>query len=196
MIRLGQLLLVLAAGGLWVASRVTWVSLRSSDGLGPPKTSAVVGATWSTALIPIAVLLLAAALAALAVRGWLLRSVAVMVAAGCLALGYLGISLIVMPDVAPRAAALAEVPIVDLVGSQRYLLGAVLTLVAAAVALFAAVLLMRSAATSDDAVARYGKGRAEAGQPAMSGRGMWDALDAGDDPTDPRTDTPTDTEGR
>lgn len=44
-----------------------------------------------------------------------------MVAAGCLALGYLGISLMVMPDVAPRGAALAEVPIVDLVGSQCYL---------------------------------------------------------------------------
>ncbi len=192
MIRLGQLLLVLAAGGLWVASRVTWVTLRSSDGLGPPQTSTIDGATWSTALIPIAVLLLAAALAALAVRGWLLRAVAVMVAAGCLALGYLGISLMVMPDVAPRGAALAEVPIVDLVGSQRYLLGAVLTLVAAAVALIAAVLLMRSAAKADDAAARYGNGGVEAGRAAMSGRGMWDALDAGDDPTD----TPTDTEGR
>ena len=195
MIRLGQLLLVLAAGGLWVASRVTWVTLRSADGLGPPQTSTVDGATWSTALIPIAVLLLAAALAALAVRGWLLRAVAVMVAAGCLALGYLGISLIVMPDVAPRAAALTEIPIVDLVGSQRHLPGAVLTLVAAAVALVAAVLLMRSAAKADDVAARYGGG-AGAGPAAMSGRGMWDALDAGDDPTDDPSDTPTDTEGR
>ena len=58
--------------------------------------------------------------------------------------------------------------------------------------LIAAVLLMRSAAKADDAAARYGNGGVEAGRAAMSGRGMWDALDAGDDPTD----TPTDTEGR
>ncbi|HOB49192.1 MAG TPA: TIGR02234 family membrane protein [Mycobacterium sp.] len=184
MIRVAQLLLILAAGGLWGASRMTWVSLRSSDGLGLPTTSTLDGATWSTALIPIAVMLLAAALAALAVRGWMLRAVAILVAVGCLALGYLGVSLIVMPDVAPRGAALAEVPIVELVGSQRHVFGAVLTLVAALVALVAAVLLMRSAAKADATVARYQGSGNGAGQPALSGRGMWDALDAGDDPTD------------
>ena len=40
------------------------------------------GATWSTALLPLALLLLAAAVAALAVRGWPLRVLAVLVAAG------------------------------------------------------------------------------------------------------------------
>ncbi|MCB0923992.1 MAG: TIGR02234 family membrane protein [Mycobacterium sp.] len=184
MIRVAQLLLVLAAGGLWAASRMPWVSLRSADGLGLPTTTTVDGATWSTALIPVALLLLAAALAALAVRGLMLRTVAVLVSAGCLALGYLGVSLMVMPDVAPRAAALADVPIVDLVGSHRYLSGAVLTLAAAVVALVAAVLLIRSAAKADDSAARFRGAGSAPGQPALSGRGMWDALDAGDDPTD------------
>lgn len=191
MIRIAQLLLVIAAGVLWAASRMTWVSLRSFDGLGQPRDWTIDGATWSSALLPIAVLALAAALAALAVRGWLLRAVAVLVAAGCLALGYLGLSLLVMPDVAPRGAALTGVPIADLVGSGRYPLGAVLTLGAAVVALVAAVLLMRSAATAG-AAAKYAAGRespsaSSAGtsaQPAISPRGMWDALDAGEDPTD------------
>jgi len=193
--RVAQLLLVLAAGGLWVASRMSWVSIRSADGLGLPQTTTIDGATWSTALIPIAVLLLAAALAALAVRGWLLRAVALMVAAGCLALGYLGISLIVMPDVAPRGAALLDVPIVDLVGSQRYLSGAAITLAAGTAALVAAMLLMRSAVRADAAAARFGTG-VQPGEAALTGRGMWDALDAGNDPTDAPPDSPTNTEGR
>ncbi len=182
MIRLAQLLLVLGAGGLWAASRMTWVSVRTFDGLGQPKTSTVDGAAWSTALVPIAVLLLAAALAALAVRGALLRAVAVLVAAGCLALGYLGVSLIVMPDVAPRGAALAGVPVADLVGSQRYLGGAVIAVVAAVCALVAAVLLMRSAAAAGRTPSKYGGAVADPGA-AVSERGMWDALDAGADPT-------------
>lgn len=181
--RLAQLLLLLGASGLWAASRMTWVSVRTFDGLGQPKTSAVTGATWSTALVPIAVLLLAAAVAALAVRGLVLRALAVLVAACCLALGYLGVSLIVMPDVAPRGAALAGVPVVDLVGSQRYPAGAVITLVAAACALAAAVLLMRAAATAGRTPAKYRRSQAGPGDEA-SERGMWEALDAGADPTD------------
>ncbi|MGA8548411.1 MAG: TIGR02234 family membrane protein, partial [Mycobacterium sp.] len=33
-IRIAQALLVLAAAGLWAASRLTWVDLRTFDGLG------------------------------------------------------------------------------------------------------------------------------------------------------------------
>ncbi|MDT5211746.1 MAG: hypothetical protein QOF67_4161, partial [Mycobacterium sp.] len=79
MIRLAQLLLLVSAGALWVASRMTWVEVQSFDGLGQPKTTALTGASWSTALVPLAVLLLAAAVAALAVRGWPLQLFAVLV---------------------------------------------------------------------------------------------------------------------
>lgn len=184
MIRGAQLLLVLAAAALWAASRLTWVSVRTFDGLGQPRTSTVDGAAWSTALVPMAVLLLAAALAALAVRGWLLRVVAVLVAALCVVLGYLGVSLMVMPDVGPRGAELAGVEVIHLVGSQRHLLGASVTLTAAVAALVAAMLLMRTAATAAHArYARDGAGSADSdGTP--SERSMWDALDAGHDPTD------------
>ena len=81
---------MIAAAGLWVASRMTWVEVRTFDGLGPPRTSEVAGADWSNALLPFAVLLLAAAVAGLAVRGWLLRGLAILVALVTLALGYLG----------------------------------------------------------------------------------------------------------
>ena len=114
-LRIAQLLLMIAALGLWVASRMSWVSVRSADGLGPERTTDLNGAAWSNALLPLALLLLAAALAGLAVRGLWLRLVAVLVAGTCLALGYLGVSLFITPDVGPRGAALAGVPIFTLV---------------------------------------------------------------------------------
>ena len=91
MIRAAQLLLLVAAAGLWAASRLSWVSVQSFDGLGLPRTLTVDGAAWSSALAPMAVLLAAAALAALAVRGWVLRAMSVLVAIASLVLGYLGI---------------------------------------------------------------------------------------------------------
>lgn len=188
MIRIAQLLLLAAAGALWVASRLPWVAVGSADGLGPPKTTTLNGATWSTALLPLAVLLVAAALAALAVRGWAMRAVAVLLAVASFALGYLGITLITMPDVGPRGAALAGVEVVNLVSSERHLTGAVITLIAAAAVLVAAVLLMRSAVTAQ--VAKYtapGTRRPE-GSEELSARGMWDALDEGEDPTVTRSD--------
>lgn len=195
MIRLGQLLLVVGAVGLWVASRLPWAAITSFDGLGQPKTVTLNGATWSNALLPMAVLLLAAAVAGLAVHGWGLRVMAVLVAAVSLALGYLGLSLIVMPDIGPRAAELAQVPVASLVASERHYPGAALTLAVAVCTLVAAVVLLRSAGTARQTAAKYAApgarkaatrdADAEAG---LSERSMWDALDEGHDPTESNTE--------
>ena len=191
MTRVAQLLLLLAAVGLWGASRLTWVQISSFDGLGQPKTTDLAGSTWSTALVPLALLLAAAAVAALAVRGLPLRILAVLVAAASAGMGYLAISLWVVTDVAVRAARLAEVPVADLTGTERYYTGATVTLVTAVLALAGAVLLMRSAAGGRADAARFTRrpaGDVDAGTPAqgsMSERMMWDALDEGRDPTNP-----------
>ncbi|MEI6252063.1 MAG: TIGR02234 family membrane protein [Mycobacteriaceae bacterium] len=185
MIRVAQLLLVVSALALWLASRLPWVSVGSFDGLGPPKTVTLNGAAWSTALVPLAVLLIAAALAGLAVRGWLLRAVALLLAVVSFAVGYLGITLILMPDVGPRGAELAGVGVATLVSSERHLTGAVVTLGAAVGVLLAAVLLMRSAVSGARESVKYAvAGSAGNGDGAHSERGMWDALDEGRDPTD------------
>jgi uncharacterized membrane protein (TIGR02234 family) len=188
-IRVAQLVLVLAAAGLWVASRLVWVEVRSFDGLGQPKTATLNGASWSTALVPLAVLVLAAAIAALAVRGWPLRLLAVLVAAASAGVAYLAISLWVIRGVAVRAAHLAQVPVTDLIGTQRHYSGAVITVVAAVGTLIGAVLLMRAAAKARPDAARYAR-RAAVPPPeekgaAMSERMIWDALDEGRDPTNP-----------
>lgn len=219
MIGIAQLLLVVAAGALWMAARLPWVVIGSFDELGPPKEVTLTGASWSTALLPLALLMLAAAVAALAVRGWPLRALAVLLAAASFAVGYLGISLWVVPDVAARGADLAHVPVVTLVGSGRHYWGAVAAVLAAVCALLAAVFLMSSAAIRGSAgedMARYAAPRARrsiarrqhsnaAGRaapqddgpdmgPRMSERMIWEALDEGRDPTDREQES--DTEGR
>ena len=199
-IRLAQVLLLIAAGALWSASRLPWVIIHTFDGLGPPRTVTLSGARWSTALLPLALLLLAAMIAAIAVRGWLLRILAVVVAVLSLAIGYLAVSLWVVPDVAARGVALADVPVLSLVGTERHYGGAVATLVAAVAALAAGALLTRAAALSRTAgaaryltpAARRAITRGNTGDQAtdeptelpMSARMLWDALDEGRDPTD------------
>lgn len=204
-IRVAQALLVVAAAGLWAASRLTWVDLRTFDGLGPPKLVTLPGAQWSSGLVPLALVLLATAVAALAVRGWPLRMLALLVAVASLATGYLAISLWVIPDVAVRGADIAHVPVLTLQSSQRHYPGPVITLATAICTLAAAVLLMRAAAGG--AVTKYltpaaRRALALTDDKTVSDRMIWDALDEGRDPTDqpPGPDRETgpeaDTEGR
>lgn len=201
MTRVAQLLLVLSALALWVASRMTWVDVTSFDGLGQPKSTTLNGASWSTALVPLALVTLAAAVAALAVHGWILHFVGALVAVATIGMGYLGVGLWVVRDVAPRAADLAQIPITALIGTQRHHGGAVVTLAAAVCALIGSVLLMRSAARSGtDTAMTSGKyaapavkreaARQESADDDMSERMIWDALDEGRDPTN------SDNEGR
>jgi uncharacterized membrane protein (TIGR02234 family) len=194
----GQGVLLLAAGALWVASRMTWVEVSSFDGLGQPETATLNGGSWSTALVPLAVILAAAVLKSTVGPRWQLRLLAVIVGALSAVMAYLAISLWVLPDVAVRAAALAEVPVADLLGTQRHYWGAVITLIAAVLTLVGAVLLMRApvkVASDDDKYKTPARRREAARRRAsagddMSERMMWDALDEGRDPTKP------DTEGR
>lgn len=189
--RTAQVLLLVAALMLWGASRLPWVDVSSFDGLGQPKTTTLSGAAWSTALIPLALLAGAAAVAALAVRGWALRLLALLVAVASAGMGYLAISLWVVTDVSVRAADMAQIAVMFLVGTQRHYWGAGVTLAAAVLTLVGAVLLMRSAGHSAAAPAtsKYAAPGArreavpEEAADGMSERMMWDALDEGHDPT-------------
>ncbi len=194
----GQLMLLVAAGALWLASRMTWVVVSSFDGLGQPETADLNGGKWSTALVPLAVILLAAVLKSTVGPRWQLRLLALVVGVLSGVMAYLAISLWVVPDVAVRAAGLADVAVADLVGTQRHYWGAVITVIAAVLTLAGAVLLMRAPVREQSADEKYeaparrretARRRAAAGD-EMSERTMWDALDEGRDPTE------HDTEGR
>ncbi|MBF6439043.1 TIGR02234 family membrane protein [Nocardia cyriacigeorgica] len=200
-------LLAVSAAALWGASRMTWVSVRSSDGLTEPRTDDLDGGTWFGALTPLALVLLAAIAAVLATKGWLRRVVGVLVALVGAVVAVPALALLTGSGAtSQRAATLAELPAraqVEQVSTSAA--PAVLTMAGALAAFAAGVLLARMPKDSaqlsgkyDTPVARRAAatdlvaGRGEASEPTappVTERVLWDALDAGTDPTEdhPRT---------
>lgn len=198
-------LLAVAAAALWGASRLTWVTVMSSDGLTEPRTDHLGGGVWFAALTPLALVLLAAIAAVLATRGWLRRLVGVVVALVAAVTAVPALALLTGSGAtAERAATLAELPgraHVDEVVTANG--PPVLTIVGALAAFAAGVLLarmsertarlsgkydnpvFRRAAATDLVTGRAADpaGSAGANEP-LSERVLWDALDAGTDPTD------------
>lgn len=185
-------LLVIAAGTLWGASRMTWVSATSADGLGIDRALELSGARWVPALTPFALALLAAVAAAFAVRGLALRIVAIAVAAVAVAAVIPAIQLWTGgadPESVARVEELpdrATVTAVETAGTAPLLvvLGAVL-------ALCAAIALWRTPRESSGLSSKYDAPaarreaairRSEKDEPVTE-RVLWDALDAGEDPT-------------
>ncbi|MGV9741736.1 TIGR02234 family membrane protein [Nocardia farcinica] len=192
-------LLAVAAALMWGASRLTWVRVTSADGLTEPRTDDLVGATWFGALTPLALVLLAAVAAVLATRGWLRRVVGVLVALVAAVTAVPAFALLTGSGAtAERAGALAELPgRATVTEVQTSIFPAVVTMTAALCAFAAGLLLARMPRESAGLSGRYdnpGARRAAAAEEvakqrnqeggALSERVLWDALDAGEDPTE------------
>lgn len=220
------LLLAIGAAALWGSSRMTWVTLRSSDGLTEPRTQHLDGGLWFGALTPLALVLLASIAAVFATKGWLRRLIGVVVALVAAVAAVPGLALLTQHGkLAERAARLAELPArahVDAATAATF--PAALSVVGALAAFAAGVLLARMPETTarmsgkyDNPVFRRAAAAeqvaelrrtgetssaakaADAPRPAtpasppptpepesgeLSQRVLWDALDAGADPTD------------
>ncbi|MBF6330050.1 TIGR02234 family membrane protein [Nocardia transvalensis] len=208
-------LLAVAAAALWGSSRMTWVTLRSSDGLTDPRTHHLNGGVWFGALTPLALVLLASVAAVLATRGWLRRLIGVVVALVAAVAAVPGFAMLThRGNTAERAATLAELPAraqVEQVTTGS--LPALLSVLGAVAAFAAGVLLARMPATTARLSGKYDNpvfrradaaeqvaerqakaARAHPDTPERAGgsespgqlseRVLWDALDAGADPTD------------
>ncbi|MEV5650009.1 TIGR02234 family membrane protein [Nocardia sp. NPDC052254] len=207
-------LLALGAIALWGSSRMTWVTLRSSDGLTEPRTQHLDGGLWFGALTPLALVLVASIAAVFATKGWLRRVVGVVVALVGAVTVIPGAALLSQhAKIAERAATLAELPArahVDVATASAF--PAVLSVIGAVAAFVAGVLLARMPETAARMSGKYdnpvfrraaaaeevaGRRRADtteasaAPEPTsspepgeLSQRVLWDALDAGADPTD------------
>ncbi|WP_075833334.1 MULTISPECIES: TIGR02234 family membrane protein [unclassified Rhodococcus (in: high G+C Gram-positive bacteria)] len=191
------LLLALSAAALWGSSRMTWVHLTSSDGKTLERTTDLDGSTWAAAMTPLALALLAAIAASFAVRGWALRVVGLLVALVAIAVAVPAVQLLVSGASADRAVELAELsghP--EDLSTTVSVLPALLALVGGVAALGAAVLLMRkppvrgglsskydNPAARREAAAKLGQGDKPASDEPVTQRMLWDALDAGEDPT-------------
>jgi uncharacterized membrane protein (TIGR02234 family) len=176
---------------------MTWVHLTSSDGKTLERTTDLDGSTWAAAMTPLALALLAAIAASFAVRGWALRVVGLLVALVAIAVAVPAVQLLVSGASADRAVELAELsghP--EDLSTTVSVLPALLALVGAVAALGAAVLLMRkppvrgglsskydNPAARREAAAKLGQGDKPASDEPVTQRMLWDALDAGEDPT-------------
>ncbi|MBP1159116.1 putative membrane protein (TIGR02234 family) [Rhodococcus sp. PvR044] len=199
------LLLAVAALCLWASSRMTWVRVESFDGLGGARTSELIGGTWAAATTPLALTLVAAIAASFAVRGWALRVVGLLVALVAVAAIVPAASLLIGGVDDDKAGRLAELPgRAEVTATEAFTLPAVLVLLGGVTALVAAVALIRKAGASAGLSSKYAAPaarREEAGNRAatskepLSERMLWDALDAGEDPTTGDVAGPNDQDG-
>lgn len=209
---IASILILLAALGLWGASRMTWATILVAPDLGPAREVSVSGSAWSPWLVPVALAMVAAVIAQFAVRGWLLRIVAILVAlGGVLALfpafsllteGKDNLYIVKMVDV-PARAVIDGIPVESTPG---YLV------IASAICAIVGAIAMARTARKDAMSSKYDspaarreelerqvfaerdrRAAADAAQAATpSERILWDSLDEGLDPTD---DEPDDLEG-
>ena len=203
--RMALMILALAAAALWAASRVAWVQVRTVDDLRGTRLFTLNGETWAAELAPLALAVLAAVAAALALRGLARRAIGVVLVVVGVAAAVPGAQLLFGGASTDRAAGLvtpAALPAHTTVstsigGPALALAGAVLTLAAAA-------FLLRSPRAAAGLPSRYqspaalkaaATARTEDGlDENVSERLLWDALDAGQDPTAEAADgarTPT-----
>ncbi|WP_433604484.1 TIGR02234 family membrane protein [Prescottella agglutinans] len=193
---IAALLLAVAAVCLWGSSRMTWVTVTSSDGLGEDRVTHLDGGTWAAATTPLALVLVAAIAAAFAVRGWMVRVLGVLVAIVAVVAAIPAIGLLTGGASDERAADIAGF---ERVGTQVTATDvstapALLVLLGSVVALVAAVMLIRKPAAAGGLSSKYDSPAARREAAAKRGaegekpeqqtqRMLWDALDAGEDPT-------------
>ncbi|KAF0968232.1 MULTISPECIES: TIGR02234 family membrane protein [Gordonia] len=143
---IAAILMAATAAAFWGASRLTWATVSAEDGLSPQRAFDVKGSDWSPWLTPLALVYLAGIAAVLSVRGWGLRLVALLVAAGGVLAAFPAISLITGGTDSEYAADAGDIP-------DRYIVlytdtkwpPAALVLLGTVCAVVAAVVLLRVA---------------------------------------------------
>ncbi|TNL99460.1 TIGR02234 family membrane protein [Corynebacterium tapiri] len=194
-----------AAGMLWLASNMQWLTVSADDDKAGPQSVAVKGSTYSTEILAVALLVVAAAVALLVLRRWGRRFVAGIAGLAAIGASLSPVSILTTdPDYSRLHALLStrtsarkatDAPALEswaqITGVEVHHLGPVLALLACALVVMAAVVvLMRPGADGVRANAYERKAtRAEKLQEDLeespdSGRVMWDALDEDIDPTD------------
>ena len=189
--------LAVAAGCVWASSKMTWVQVTSEDGLGEARTEAIDGSGWAAASVPLAVVLIAAIAAVFAVPGrWALLGGVVVAAVG-LGAAVPGVLMLLAGADSTQAGRIAELPArATVTGAETAVLPPLLAVIGGALAVVSAVVwAMRPSGLSakyDAPAARRRNGASSTWRPAddetaqdstTTQRSMWDALDAGIDPT-------------
>ncbi|MHC1557360.1 TIGR02234 family membrane protein [Actinomycetospora sp. C-140] len=179
------LLLVVAAGVLWGASRLAWVS-QVVDGVTGQRTTTADGASAEPILVPWALLCLAAVGGLVATAGWGRRVVGTLVAVAGLWAVLRGAAGLVAPtaDALPDGLRPGDRPLPPealVAGPLLGVLGGLLMVAAGLLAVRWAAVLPRMGARYDAPGAAGADGRRP--RPTDPDRAFWEALDEGEDPT-------------
>ncbi|AWB81617.1 TIGR02234 family membrane protein [Corynebacterium yudongzhengii] len=207
--RIGALLLGLGALILWIGSRMRWVSVDVNDELSGASQHELVGATWSTESMAVALVLLVAMIAGLALRRLGRRLSGIIGALAAVGVSLTPVRLLTAGADPERAHNLlltgaasqrADAPVsiaewAEVTATSVQAAGPVVALIGAAVAVFGAVLLATQPGADGAKMNKYERAAARREKLAEdlenspdSGRVMWDALDDDIDPTDTSAD--------
>lgn len=204
---LAMALIALSALVMWLGIRPTWVIAEVGDDLSGGSTEEIPGAAWAAATTPLALTLLAAVAATLIlgsvgrrIIGALVAVISVTASWSALQLMTSGadpqraLSLLQSGQVSQRASdpiSVADWAVIE--GVSTNMTGPVTLMIGAALGIFGGVLLMirpgqkaggSRAGSYETPEVRKEKARDRLAESPTSGRALWDAIDAGMDPTD------------
>lgn len=203
--RLGALGMGVGAVIMWVGSRMTWMDVAYLDDKSGSGSVALSGATWSTELTAVILVLLAGMIAAFALRRWGRRIVGAIGALAALGAIISPVAVLAGNPDAQRAKMLltsgaasqrSNAPVsiaewAEITDISVQALGPVVTVIGALLAIVAGVALaVKPGGDSpkrnkyEKATMRREKIEEDLESTPDSGRVMWDALDADIDPTD------------
>ena len=203
------LLIALSAAGLWLAGRAAWLTVVTFDDKSGEAVNDLVGATWAPETTALALTLIAAVGATLILGGIGRRIVGALAAIVAVAASWSPMQLVTTGADPQRALDLlssgaatqrANAPVTV---SDRAQVGPIAAIIAAALGVLGGTLLLarpggasrkRTGAYETPEVRRE-RVREDLRNEPQSGRVLWDALDAGVDPTDP-TDPTDDPDAR
>lgn len=216
---IAQGLLAISAFGLWLAGRSSWLTVTTFDDKSGEAVNGLVGATWAPESTPLALTLVAAVGATLILGGVGRRIVGALAALVAAVAAWSPLQLLttgadpgraldLLSSGAATQRANAPVTVSDwaqVQDMQIHSMGPVLAVVFAALGVLGgALLLVRPGGGGGGAKRRSGayetpevrreRVRDDLAREPQSGRVLWDALDAGVDPTDPGD--PGNTRGR
>ena len=203
--QIALLFVVLSAAGLWGASRLKFVTVAVDDDKAGASTKELVGSVWDPALVPIALAMVAALILSIAVQPMIRRVLGVVIVALAAIASFRAVQLLSSDVDLARAKSLLSSgaatqkesdPVqisewAQVISGQVHSLGIVLVLVAAALGVVGGAILILRPGQQSKGHSRYETPevrRADAEEDLAenpdSTRVLWDALDAGVDPTE------------
>lgn len=203
--RIALILVVLSAAGLWATGRMTYVTANIFDDKSGDSVRNLVGSVWDPATTPLALAMLACLILAMAMQPVVRRALGLLIALLAAVASFRSVTLLSsdvdlsrVHDLLASGAATQRQNAPETISewaqvtqAQVHTMPVVLAILAAALGVIGGIVLIMRPGEKSEGNSRYltPEARRESVQDDLaanpdSGRVLWDALDAGVDPTD------------